>query len=48
MKNDNIKQKGSLSPEIVKLSERLAKDPTSKIFMPLAEEYISPECWKRL
>jgi len=39
MKSDN-KQKGSLSPEIVKLSERLAKDPTSKIFMPLAEEYI--------
>jgi tetratricopeptide (TPR) repeat protein len=39
MKNEN-KQKGFLSPEIVKLSERLAKDPTSKLFMPLAEEYI--------
>jgi len=38
MKNkDN--QKGFLIPEIVKLSERLAKDPTSKLFVPLAEEY---------
>jgi len=39
MKNEN-KDKGFLSPEIVKLSERLAKDPASKLFMPLAEEYI--------
>ncbi len=39
MKNED-KQKGFLSPEIVKLSERLVKDPTSKLFMPLAEEYI--------
>lgn len=39
MKSED-KQKGFLSPEIVKLSERLAKDPTSKLFMPLAEEYI--------
>lgn len=39
MKNEDT-QKGFLSPEIVKLSERLAKDPASKLFMPLAEEYI--------
>lgn len=39
MKNEDS-QKGFLSPEIVKLSERLAKDPTSKLFMPLAEEYV--------
>ena len=39
MKNEE-NQKGLLSPEITKLSERLAKDPTSKLFVPLAEEYI--------
>src|SRR5262245_30997543 len=39
MKNDNT-QKGFLSPEIVKLTERLAKDPTSNLFVPLGEEYI--------
>jgi tetratricopeptide (TPR) repeat protein len=39
MTNEN-KQKGFLSPEIVKLSERLAKDPASNLFVSLAEEYI--------
>jgi tetratricopeptide (TPR) repeat protein len=39
MKNVN-KPKGDLSPEIVKLSERLAKDPTSNLFVYLAEEYV--------
>jgi len=29
-----------LSPEIAKLSEKLQKDPSSKLFFPLAEEYI--------
>lgn len=29
-----------LSPEIAKLSEKLQKDPSSKFFFPLAEEYI--------
>lgn len=29
-----------LSPEIVKLSEKLQKDPSSRLFFPLAEEYI--------
>jgi len=28
-----------LSPEIAKLSEKIAKDPSSKLFVPLAEEY---------
>jgi tetratricopeptide (TPR) repeat protein len=31
---------GSLSPEIVKLELKLAEDPRSKVFIPLAEEYI--------
>lgn len=30
----------SLSPEIARLSALLARDPNSKLFMPLAEEYI--------
>ncbi|MBI5694700.1 MAG: tetratricopeptide repeat protein [Nitrospirae bacterium] len=30
----------SLSPELDRLSSQLAKDPKSKLFMPLAEEYI--------
>ena len=29
-----------LSPEIIKLTEKLASDPKSKLFVPLAEEYI--------
>lgn len=29
----------NLSPEIEKLAEKLAKDPKSKLFLPLAEEY---------
>ncbi|MGH7254725.1 MAG: tetratricopeptide repeat protein, partial [Nitrospirales bacterium] len=29
-----------LSPEITKLTKALAKDPKSKLFMPLAEEYV--------
>ena len=29
-----------LSPEIGKLTEKLQKDPSSKLFFPLAEEYI--------
>lgn len=28
-----------LSPEIAKLAEKIAKDPASKLFVPLAEEY---------
>lgn len=31
---------GPLSPEIVKLTEKLAKDPKSRLFVPLAEEYL--------
>jgi len=31
---------GSLSPEIAKLAKKLADDPRSKVFIPLAEEYI--------
>jgi tetratricopeptide (TPR) repeat protein len=34
------KEEYNLSPEIEKLAERLAKDPNSKLFVPLAEEYI--------
>lgn len=29
-----------LSPEIAKLTEKLAKDPKSRLFVPLAEEYL--------
>jgi tetratricopeptide (TPR) repeat protein len=32
-----------LSPEIAKLTEKLAKDPSSKLFVPLAEEYLKSE-----
>ena len=38
MKNDDD-QKSFIIPEIVKLSERLVKDPTSKLFVSLGEEY---------
>ncbi len=31
---------GELSPEIAKLTKALAKDPKSKVFMQLAEEYL--------
>lgn len=34
-----IKEEYKLSPEIEKLGEKLAKDPSSKMFLPLAEEY---------
>ncbi len=34
------KEEYNLSPEIEKLAEKLAKDPSSKLFVPLAEEYI--------
>lgn len=34
-----IKEEYNLSPEIEKLGEKLAKDPSSKMFLPLAEEY---------
>ena len=34
-----IKEEYKLSPEIEKLGEKLAKDPSSKLFLPLAEEY---------
>ena len=34
------KEEYNLSPEIEKLAERLAKDPSSKLFVPLAEEYL--------
>lgn len=30
----------SLSPEIIKLMDKITKDPTSRYFVPLAEEYI--------
>ncbi|MEK6683086.1 MAG: tetratricopeptide repeat protein [Nitrospirota bacterium] len=33
-------QGSPLSPEIVKLTEKLAKDPKSRLFVPLAEEYL--------
>lgn len=29
-----------LSPEIQKLTEKIAKDPSSRLFLPLAEEYV--------
>ena len=31
---------GGVSPEIARLRAQLAKDPGSKLFMPLAEEYL--------
>lgn len=31
---------GEISPEIEKLTEKLSKDPKSKLFVPLAEEYL--------
>jgi Tetratricopeptide repeat len=37
--DDKKKQEKSLSPEIVRLSEKLSKDPKSRLFVPLAEEY---------
>ncbi|MBI3596754.1 MAG: tetratricopeptide repeat protein [Nitrospirae bacterium] len=33
-------QEKPLSPEIVKLSEKISKDPKSRLFVPLAEEYL--------
>ena len=33
-------QEKPLSPEIIKLTEKLAKDPKSRLFVPLAEEYL--------
>lgn len=33
------KEEYNLSPEIEKLAEKLAKDPSSKLFLPLGEEY---------
>lgn len=33
-------QEKPLSPELIKLSEKLAKDPKSRLFVPLAEEYL--------
>lgn len=36
MEND---KKKPLPPEIIRLSERIAKDPACKLFVPLAEEY---------
>lgn len=30
----------SLSPEIIKLTEKMARDPSSRLFVPLAEEYM--------
>ncbi|HEX9756726.1 MAG TPA: tetratricopeptide repeat protein [Nitrospiria bacterium] len=30
----------SLSPEIIKLTEKMARDPASRLFVPLAEEYM--------
>jgi len=33
-------QEKPLSPEIIKLSEKLSKDPKSRLFVPLAEEYL--------
>ncbi len=35
-----IGSEGGVSPEIARLSAQLAKDPGSKLFMPLAEEYL--------
>lgn len=35
-----VPSKGSLPPEIAKLELKLAKDPHSKLFIPLAEEYV--------
>lgn len=35
-----IDSEGGVSPEIARLSAQLAKDPGSKLFMPLAEEYL--------
>lgn len=35
-----VPPKGSLPSEIVKLELKLAKDPRSKLFIPLAEEYV--------
>ncbi|HUK56608.1 MAG TPA: tetratricopeptide repeat protein [Nitrospiria bacterium] len=38
---DKKKEQGKpLSPEIAKLSEKWAKDPKSRLFVPLAEEYL--------
>lgn len=34
---------GSLSPEIDKLAKKLAKDPQSKVFLQLAEEYVKAD-----
>lgn len=31
---------GKVTPEVTKLREKVEKDPTSKLFVPLAEEYI--------
>ena len=39
MKGPNSSEK-PLSPEILKLIEKLEKDPKSKLFVPLAEEYL--------
>ncbi len=36
---DKKEETFNLSPEIGKLAEKLAKDPKSKLFLPLAEEY---------
>jgi tetratricopeptide (TPR) repeat protein len=35
-----IDSEGGVSPEIARLRAQLAKDPGSKLFMPLAEEYL--------
>lgn len=35
-----VPPQGSLSPEIAKLTKKLAEDPRSKVFLPLAEEYV--------
>jgi tetratricopeptide (TPR) repeat protein len=37
---DNKEQAKPLSPEIGKLTDKLAKDPKSRLFVPLAEEYL--------
>jgi len=37
---DKKEQGKPLSPEIGKLTEKLAKDPKSRLFVPLAEEYL--------
>jgi tetratricopeptide (TPR) repeat protein len=39
-KDQNKGQEKPLSPEIGTLSEKLAKDPKSRLFVPLAEEYL--------